>query len=71
LRLSRDDLLIVNNALNEVLHGPDAIDEAEFQIRIGQERVKALDLLAASAKSWIRPPRRFDRLRLACARQLS
>jgi hypothetical protein len=52
---TRDDLLIVNNALNEVLHGPEAIDEAKFQMRIGQERVKALDL--ASAKSWIRSSR--------------
>lgn len=30
VRLQRDELLAVNNALNEVLHGPEAIDREEF-----------------------------------------
>ena len=44
--LSDDDLLLVNNALNEVLNGPDAIDEWEFQLRLWVERRHAVDLLA-------------------------
>jgi hypothetical protein len=33
--LSREELVIINNALNEVLHGPDAIEEWEFHTRMG------------------------------------
>lgn len=44
--LSDDDLLLVNNALNKVLNGPDAIDEWEFQLRLWVERKHAVDLLA-------------------------
>ncbi|MBD3781853.1 MAG: hypothetical protein IE926_02685 [Micrococcales bacterium] len=40
----RDELLWVNNALNEVLHGPDAIEEWEFHARMGgdPDQVQAL-----------------------------
>lgn len=38
MELSRDELLWVNNALNEVLHGPEAIEEWEFYSRIGGQR---------------------------------
>ena len=31
----RNEILIINNALNEVLNGPDAIDSHEFHSRIG------------------------------------
>jgi len=46
LALSDDDLLLLNNALNEVLNGPGAIDEWEFQLRLGVGRKHAVDLLA-------------------------
>ena len=41
---SRDELLWVNNALNEVLNGPEAIEEWEFRTRMGgdKHKVKAL-----------------------------
>ena len=44
VEFSRDELVWVNNALNEVLHGPDAINESEFGVRMGGSRgeVKAL-----------------------------
>ena len=32
---SRDELVALNNALNEVLNGPDAIEEWEFHLRMG------------------------------------
>jgi hypothetical protein len=39
--LSADDRRAVLNALNEVLHGPDAIEEWEFQARMGVTREEA------------------------------
>ena len=41
--LSFDDLMIINNALNEVCNGIDL--GSEFQTRIGVERSEALALL--------------------------
>jgi len=35
---SRDELLWINNALAEVLGGPQAIEEWEFHTRIGGDR---------------------------------
>jgi hypothetical protein len=46
VELTNDDVRMLNNALNEVLHGPDSIDEWEFSLRMGVERSEALDLLA-------------------------
>jgi len=43
LRLTRDELLIINNALNEICHG---IDVPEFATRIGAEPAEAKRLLA-------------------------
>ena len=43
--LSIDDLVLFNNALNEILNGPSAIDDCEFQTRTGVEREAALELL--------------------------
>jgi hypothetical protein len=42
--LNRDELLWINNALAEVLGGPEAIEEWEFHTRIGGDRdeVRAL-----------------------------
>ncbi|HWK93222.1 MAG TPA: hypothetical protein VNR17_13275 [Luteimicrobium sp.] len=39
--LSRDDRAAVLNALHEVLHGPEAIEEWEFQTRLGVSRDEA------------------------------
>lgn len=41
IELTADDLLAINNALNEVCHGPDAIAEWEFQTRMGVDRAAA------------------------------
>jgi hypothetical protein len=38
MEFSRDELAWINNALNEVLHGPQAIDEWEFHARMGGTR---------------------------------
>jgi hypothetical protein len=45
VELTRDELLALNNALNEVCHGPDAIDEVEFFARMGVEFNEAKALL--------------------------
>lgn len=41
---NRDEILWISNALNEVLNGPEAIEEWEFHTRMGGDRdqVKAL-----------------------------
>lgn len=44
--LSRKELVILSNALNEVLHGPEAIDSWEFQTRMGAGREDARGLLS-------------------------
>ena len=41
-QLSEDNLYLVSNALNEILNGPGAIDEWEFQTRTGIERSEAV-----------------------------
>ena len=43
IRLTRGELAIINNALNEICHG---IDLPEFASRIGAERAEAERLLA-------------------------
>jgi hypothetical protein len=45
VRLTRAELVTLNNALNEVLHGPEAIPEWEFQTRIGAQSSEARTLL--------------------------
>jgi len=40
--LSRDELLVAHQALNEVLNGPQAIPDWEFQLRMGVTRDEAL-----------------------------
>ena len=41
IELTADDMLAINNALNEVCHGPDAIPDWEFQTRMGVDRESA------------------------------
>lgn len=43
---SHDELRWLNNALNEVLHGPESIEEREFHTRMGGEREEVEALLA-------------------------
>jgi len=47
VELTQDELLAINNALNEVCHGPDSIDEEEFHTRMGVERHEARSPLDA------------------------
>lgn len=45
MEFSRDELLWINNALAEVLGGPEAIEAWEFQSRIGGDRDEVRALL--------------------------
>ncbi len=44
--LTRDELMIINNALNEVCHGVDLDHDGEFASRVGATRSEAQTLLA-------------------------
>ena len=48
--LTRDELVVINNALNEVCHGL-SFSEDEFQTRIGYSRAMAQNLLKKIAKA--------------------
>jgi hypothetical protein len=48
VRLTRNELILLNNALNEVCNGVH-IEEPEFSTRLGSGRDEALSLLAALA----------------------
>lgn len=50
IKLSPEETVAINNALNELLHGPDAIDASEFQTRVGVSRNEALQLLDKFAR---------------------
>jgi hypothetical protein len=41
LELTRDELMAAANALNEVLNGPEAIEDWEFHPRMGLDRDEA------------------------------
>lgn len=43
--LATDDLTAIVNALNEVLHGPAALEDWEFETRLGVTRAAALQTL--------------------------
>ena len=45
MEFSRDELVWINNALAEVLGGPEAIEDWEFHTRIGGERDEVSALL--------------------------
>jgi hypothetical protein len=47
---TRDELVVINNALNEVCHGL-SFDDDEFQTRIGHSRATAQNLLKKIAKA--------------------
>lgn len=44
--LSDEGVVTLCNALNEILNGPDAIEEWEFESRVGVTREQALSLLS-------------------------
>ena len=46
IQVTADELLVINNSINEVLHGPDAIKGWEFQTRMGVDREFAKQVLA-------------------------
>lgn len=54
VRLQRDEVLAVNNALNEVLNGPDSIEDWEFHTRMGVEPAEARALLKAVGATFAR-----------------
>lgn len=43
--MNLDELVLINNALNEILNGPSAISRWEFQLRTGVEVEDAERLL--------------------------
>jgi hypothetical protein len=49
VELSTDELNVLQNALNEILQGPEAIEDWEFQTRVGVSRDEATFLLDAIA----------------------
>ena len=49
LRLTRSQIIVLNNAMNEVLHGPEAIEDWEFHTRIGVTRREAEAVLKGIA----------------------
>jgi hypothetical protein len=59
IELSELDLVVVNNALNEVLNG---IDLFEFSTRIGVERDQVVELLSQVSAALDRRPGDFDEL---------
>ena len=44
IKFTKNELSVLNNALNEILNGPDAIEEWEFDTRIGATRQEASQL---------------------------
>ena len=50
-QFSRNEMLLINNALNEVCHGIQ-IDEREFQTRLGVDLKAAVSLLDQIGKSF-------------------
>jgi hypothetical protein len=55
VELDRSELTALNNALNEVMHGPDAIDEREFFTRIGMDGADGRHLLHQLGDALARP----------------
>jgi len=49
-QFTRDELVVINNALNEVCHGV-SFDDDEFQTRIGYSRAVAQNVLMKVAKA--------------------
>ena len=50
IKLSPEETVAINNALNELLHGPGAIAASQFQTRVGVSRNEALQLLDKFAR---------------------
>jgi hypothetical protein len=50
VEITADEINTLQNALNEILQGPEAIEEWEFQTRVGVTREEARELLDALAR---------------------
>ena len=51
IKFKKDELVILHNALNEVLSGSDAIEEWELHARIGATKQEAGQLLDLTSKA--------------------
>lgn len=56
---SRDELLALSNALNEVCHGIH-IDDAEFETRLGTTRTQLASILSELGRGIDEPPSDFE-----------
>jgi len=45
MELTLAELVLINNALNEIINGPSAIDPRDFELRTGVELEEAKKLL--------------------------
>ena len=54
VQMSREELAVLANALNEVIGGPEAIEEWEFQTRLGVTRDAAKALPDAVGRLLVR-----------------
>ena len=52
LQLSREDIRVLHQALNEVLGGPQAIEDWEFDTRMGATREEVRALLNRISAAW-------------------
>ena len=59
VHVTRDELVAVSNALNEVCHGIQ-IDDAEFQTRLSVSRSRLQEILADVSSFLTAPPADFD-----------
>lgn len=50
LDINSEELRILASALNEILNGPEAIEDCEFSMRIGSDRLTASELLNKISK---------------------
>jgi hypothetical protein len=50
VELTRSEIVILSNAVNEICHGPDAIEEWEFATRVGATPSAAIALLDRLSK---------------------
>jgi hypothetical protein len=47
---SKEELIVINNAINEILNGPNSIEDWEFHSRIGATKEKTKKILQKVSK---------------------
>jgi hypothetical protein len=52
VRLTSDEMLLIQNSLNELVNGPSAIEEWEFHARTGVVKRDAEKLLEETTSKW-------------------